>query len=187
MKKIIAAAVLVGLTFTAVSCDRNNDTVVQTTDNDTYSQVLEITNTDFTLNNKELKIARTFNKPIMQSDQVLIYRLIGQSGGNDVWQMIPRTAYVPNTNYQVDYDFEFTVNGVTVFAGGNFDRTSTATIPTQVTPFIKGQTFRVVLLPGYFPKSTSTNGTNSVANVDKSDYNAVIKAYHIDESKIIKL
>jgi len=42
------------------------------------------------------------------------------------------------------------------------------------------QTFRIVIIPGYFSNKTSLK-------VDLNDYNAVIKAYKIDEGKIKSL
>jgi hypothetical protein len=40
------------------------------------------------------------------------------------------------------------------------------------------QVFRVLVIPAYFGKNN---------NVDFKDYNAVVKAFNIDESKIIKV
>ena len=39
------------------------------------------------------------------------------------------------------------------------------------------QVFRIVIVPGFFGKSASNT-------VDLNDYNAVIKAYNIDDSKV---
>jgi hypothetical protein len=40
------------------------------------------------------------------------------------------------------------------------------------------QIFRVVVIPGFFGKTT---------NINFNDYNAVVSAFNIDESKIIKV
>ncbi|QCX53521.1 hypothetical protein [Elizabethkingia sp. JS20170427COW] len=185
MKKIIPILLLAGATLSLSSCDRDNDVIYDQTDNDTYSQVLEITGT-FVLDNGELKFGGDFNTPIHDADQVLVYRLIGESP--DVWQPIPRTVYIQSntaTPYELDYDFAFSKNRVEFYAGGNFNKTN---IPSEVKPWLTKQTFRVVLLPGYFPKSTNGLSTQSVApKVNTENYSEVIKVYGIDDSKVTKL
>lgn len=183
MKKIIPILLLAGATLTAVSCERNNDVIVDQTDNDTYSQVLETTGT-FTYSNGELSFGESFTTPLYDADQVLVYRLVSDSGA-DVWQLIPRTAYLTN-GYQLDYDYDFSKNDVKFYAGGNFDKQN---VPAEVKPWITKQTFRVVLLPGYFPNAMNGQklSTKSLeGKVNFENYNEVIKEYKIDDSKIVK-
>lgn len=184
MKKYIPFLLMAVFSFFIVSCSRDNDDViVDPTDNDTYSQVLETTGT-FTLdNNGELSFHREFNTALYDADNVLVYRLVDDSG-SDVWQFIPRTVYLDN-GYELDYDYDFSKHDVYFYASGNFNKQNP---PAEVQPWLKNQTFRVVLLPGYFP-SASTKGLKTKTadkDVNFKDYDAVIQAYHIDDSKVIK-
>jgi hypothetical protein len=86
-----------------------------------------------------------------------------------IWQLIPRTLFL--TQGELDYDFDFSKVDFTIYAGGTFN---IAAVPQ----FINNQTFRIVIIPGYFSKN---------ATIDFNDYNAVIKAFNIDDSKVIVL
>ena len=157
-------------TFAAVSCvDRNNDVVVQ--DNDTYSVILDINNVNFAYNAQDgYNISRSFTKPLVSTDVVLIYRKTGSAtDGSPVWQSIPRTLYL-SEGKELDYDFDFSKNDIMIYANGNYDVSTTPT-------YLNNQTFRVVLVPA------SAGGKNSNV-VDYSDYNSVIKYFNIDDSKI---
>jgi hypothetical protein len=102
---------------------------------------------------------------------ILIYRKSGTTSNNsNVWQSIPRTLYLPQG--ELDYDFDFSREDFTIYAGGTYDLTFTPS-------YITNQTFRIVIVPGYFSKGSSS--------IDFSDYNAVIKAYNIDDSKVTVL
>jgi len=161
------------VSFFTYSCD-NNDDEVQYVDNDTYSGVLELTRS-FQYNSAEQ--VHFINQQISQfgmldSDVALVYRLKAVSGGNDVWEQIPKTIYLSNGE-EVDYDFDFTKNDVQIYVNGTYDVTTTPA-------FYNNQTFRIVLVPAGYLKGTS-------APVDYSDYNAVIKYYNINDSKVTKL
>ena len=152
-----------------VSCDTRNDDV-NTQDNDTYPVVLDINNTNFSFDAQDgYFIERSFTKPLVSTDVVLIYRKAGTaSDGSAVWQSIPRTLYLDNGD-ELDYDFDFTRNDIMIYANGNYD--------ISMTPeFINNQTFRVVLVPA---SASSRN-----ANVDYSNYESVIKYFNIDDSKV---
>lgn len=155
--------------FAIVSCDTRNDDV-NTQDNDTYPVVLDINNTNFSFDAQDgYFIERSFTKPLVSTDVVLIYRKGGTtSDGSAVWQSIPRTLYLDNGD-ELDYDFDFTRNDIMIYANGNYD--------ISMTPeFINNQTFRVVLVPA---SASSKN-----ANVDYSNYESVIKYFNIDDSKV---
>lgn len=153
----------------AVSCDTRNDEVIIQEDNDTYSVVLDIVNVNFTYNATDgYFISRSFTKPLVNTDVVLIYRKTGStSDGSNVWQAIPRTLYLTGGN-EIDYDFDFSRNDIMIYANGNYDLSTTPT-------YLNNQTFRVVLVPA------SAGGKN--ANVDYTDYESVIRYFKIDESK----
>lgn len=164
------------VSFFTYSCD-NNDDEVQYVDNDTYSGVLEITRS-FQYNSggafgEQHAIRQTISQyGMLDSDKVLVYRLKGVSGGLDVWEQIPKTIYLSN-GQEVDYDFDFTKNDVQIYVNGTYDVTTTP-------EFYNNQTFRIVLVPaGFLNKGGS--------QVDYSDYNAVIKYYNINDSKVLKL
>ncbi len=69
------------------------------------------------------------------------------------------------------YDFDFTRFDTELHMEG-FDLANVSA------GYSLNQVFRVVIVPGYF-------GNKSKVNLN--DYNAVVKAFHIDESKIIKV
>jgi hypothetical protein len=86
-----------------------------------------------------------------------------------IWQLIPRTLFLDEG--ELDYDYDFSAVDFTIYAGGTFN---IATTPQ----FINNQTFRIVIIPGYFSKGSS---------IDYNDYNAVIKAFNIDDSNVTVL
>lgn len=107
-------------------------------------------------------------------DSVVIYRLSGTiNPQTPIWQPIPRTVYLDNGN-EFDYDCDFSRVDFTVYAGGNYNITTSPEL-------LYDQTFRVVVIPGQFANKGNVNA------VDLSDYNAVAKAYHIDESSIRRI
>lgn len=172
MKKLFSIFALALLSTFAVSCD-NNDDEVQIVDNDTYSGVFEITRS-FQYNSQAQ--LHFINQSISQygmldSDVALVYRLKYVSNGNDVWEQIPKTIYEASGR-RIDYDFDFTKNDVQIYISGNFN-------VTTALEYYNNQTFRIVLVPAGFLKSAKPP-------VDYSDYNAVIKYYNIDDSKIKK-
>ena len=155
--------------ITLQGCSNSNDDV----DNDTIAKVFELRNVNFGFNAQNgYSIYQTLNPQISPSDVVLIYRLSGTiDPSTPIWQSIPRTLYLEQG--ELDYDFDFSKEDFTIYAGGTYD--------LSLTPiYLSNQTFRIVIVPGYF-----SNKTNST--VDLSDYNAVVKAYNIKESKIVKI
>jgi len=105
---------------------------------------------------------------ILDSDQILIYRLAGTiDSSTPIWQSIPRTLFL--TQGELDYDFDFSKEDFTIYAGGTYN--------LALTPqYLNNQTFRIVIIPGYF--STT---------IDKNDYNAVMNALNIDENQVQKI
>lgn len=137
------------------------------------SEVFELLNINFLFDNESstYRISQSLTPPINDSDVILIYRLSGTiDSQTPIWQLIPRTLFLPEG--ELDYDFDFSREDFTISAGGDYNL---ATTPS----YIQNQTFRIVIIPGYFSKSANT--------VDKSDYNAVIAAYNIDDTNVTVL
>lgn len=177
MKKILPFILLAGIGFLAYSCDNNDDVVVQNpVDNDTFPIMNDATGTFSTTNNYAL--AADIN--IQSTDVVLVYR---KDAG--VWQQIPKTVYVDNATSpsarRFEYNFVFDTKTVEVrIENANF---SLATMSSaEVNKYLNNQTFRIVLVPADQGKSTGKIAAK--ASVDYSDYNAVVKYYNLDESKI---
>ncbi|MFY1045062.1 hypothetical protein [Chryseobacterium sp. GP-SGM7] len=175
MRKFFPIIMLAFVSFFTYSCDNNNDDDVQYVDNDTYSGVVEITRSfQYNSSAQQHFINQSLTSyGMLDSDMVLVYRLKAIVGGNDVWEQIPKTINEVSGR-RIDYDFDFTKNDVQIYVSGNFN---VATAPE----YYSNQTFRIVLVPaGFLNKGAS-------APVDYSDYNAVIKYYNIDDSKVTKL
>lgn len=169
MKKIFSLAIVGLLAFSVVSCDRNNDSVVQQVEStDTYSTAYDLNNVSFTKDSNGLyTIARNFNSPLVESDVVLIYRKSGTTNSGDaVWQALPKELYL--TQGELDYSFDFSKVDIQIYADGTYDLALTPT-------YINNQTFRVVVVP-------AKTGKN--ANVDLTNYESVAKFYNIKESNI---
>lgn len=168
MKRITLVLAFIGM-ITLNSCTVNEDNG-NYVDNDTISEVFELRNINFSFDGgNSYSIYRTLNPQIYASDVVLIYRMSDLIDSNTpVWQLIPRTLYLQQG--ELDYDFDFSKEDFTIYAGGTYD--------LSLTPnYLTNQTFRIVIVPGYF--------SNRMANpVDHSDYNAVIKAYNINDKNV---
>jgi len=161
MKRIITIFAIIGLVAFS-GCTTNDDNV----DSDTIAEVFELKNVNFDFNATDgYNIYRTLNPQIFPSDVILIYRMIGTiDASTPVWQQIPRTVFT--SQGELDYDFDFSKNDFTIYAGGNYN--------LALTPqFLNNQTFRIVIVPGYFSKTLDTN-----------NYLSVMKALNIKESQV---
>jgi hypothetical protein len=86
---------------------------------------------------------------------------------------MPQTYYF-NDGGELDYNYDFTRNDVNIFLDANFPLINLSSAWTQ------NQTFRIVIIPGYF-------SNRSAVQVDFNDYNAVIQAYGINPTSIKKI
>lgn len=176
MKRILLLLAIVGMTAMQ-SCSSDDDRV----DNDTIAEVFEINqNTNFTAGNN-YRISYTLAPPIFNSDMILIYRLDGQDNGQDVWVPLPKTYYF-NGGDELDYSFDFTTREIFIYLGF----TNSALLTNE---FTQNQVFRVVIIPGFLSnKAANTGGYvkggTIPTSVDFNDYNAVIKAYGLNDSNI---
>lgn len=171
MKKIFLLLGVVGL-FGLQSCsgpegppgrDGQDGTALE-------AEVYEITNVDF-LSSGNFSIVADLPHTILNSDMVLVYRLSGNDGGADVWRLEPETFYFPDGTLDFRYNFDFTKYDVSIYMEGN----DLAGVPDD---FRFNQVFRIVILPGAFSNKSA---------IDFNDYNAVIKAYHLNDSNPLKL
>lgn len=168
MKKFLPILLLAFVSLFIFSCDDNNDNTPYT-DNDTYSIMKDATGTFSSSNSFTLSM----DINIQNTDVVLVYRKVG-----NYWQSIPKTYYldnvtVPTTGRELDYNFNFNTQEVNISTSANFNQ-STQMSAAETTQYLNNQTFRVVLVPASAGKTS----------VDFTDYNAVIKYYNIDESKV---
>lgn len=133
------------------------------------SEVFELRNVNFGLNNNdEYTIYQTLNPNIYDSDVVLVYRMSGTiDSDTPIWQLLPRTLFLQPG--ELDYDFDFTKEDFTIYAGGTYN--------LALTPeYITNQTFRIVIIPGYFSNGRKT--------VDLNNYNEVVRIYNIDDTHV---
>ena len=150
MKKILLLFSAVGmLTLTGCNNDDNGD-------GDTYSEVFDLVDVDFTPDeNGRYSALVPLDPMIYDSDVVLVYREVVDNGFI-VWQQIPRTVFLDNGE-EVDYDFNFTTEDVLLYMGSTYDLSETP-------QFTQNQVFRIVLVPGYFANTIDTNDYDAVMN-----------------------
>lgn len=133
------------------------------------AEVFEISNVNFTSDSQgSYGIVYDLNPQLAIADMILIYRRSATFNGSPVWESLPKTYYFDNGE-ELDYNFDFTRMDLTI----NIGYTDVSVLTPQ---FMQNQLFRVVIIPGYLSNKNQT--------VDLNDYNAVIKAYHINEQYI---
>ena len=134
------------------------------------SEVFELKGINFTFNatDNEYSIYQKLTPKLFPGDVILIYRLSGTiNSTTPIWQPIPRTLFL--TQGELDYDFDFSQEDFTIYAGGTYNL---ATTPT----YLNNQTFRIVIVPGDLVSSLNTN-----------NYLDVINALNIKESQVQKI
>jgi len=168
MKKIITVLAIIGM-FSLQGCVGPEGIPGQNGQDGLIAEVFELRNVNF-VNSTAIgyNIYQKFTPNIYASDVVLIYRLSGTlNSGAPIWQLIPRTLFL--TQGELDYDFDFTKEDFTIYAGGNYS--------LSLTPqYLNNQTFRIVIVPGSFS-----------ASLNKSSYADVIATLNIKENQIQKI
>lgn len=164
MKKFTFILVLIGM-ITLQSCEgpqgppgRDGVTV--------EAEVFELRNVNFGFSSQfGYSIYRELTPPILNSDVMLIYRMDGTiNSSTPIWQQIPRTLYL--NQGELDYDFDFSRVDFTIYADGTYD--------LETTPqFLDNQTFRIVIIPGYFS-----------GRMDYSNYEQVMAMYGLTEADV---
>ncbi len=170
MRKIVTLFAVIGL-MAFSSCSNNDDDV----DNDTISEVYEVSNVNFTSTNQYNPVI-PLNPAIFESDMVLVYRLAGTDGGRDVWKLIPENYYLADGTLDFGFDYDFTISDVSIYMVGR-------DLGGVVNSFRLNQIFRIVIIPGF----VTTGTAKSVNKADFSDYNEVIKRYNINGGNIKKI
>ncbi|MBF4516384.1 hypothetical protein IRZ71_08520 [Flavobacterium sp. ANB] len=136
------------------------------------AQVIDVNNVNFDLNGDGELI--DFGFTLYPGDVVLAYRATGvAANGSTVWTQIPDLQYYNNATLFFTYKFNFSRVDFELYLDGS----NLNTVPAN---FRTNQKFRIVIVPGEDPKISN----KSVNKEDYSDYNAVIKKYNIDDSKI---
>ena len=173
MKKFLPLLLLLISSIFIFSCKDDDDDYVEV--NVDYPTVYDLNLNLKNDPNSGWSYGQSFNKPLLDQDYVMIYRRAGTDNNAPVWQQIPRTLYPFDNNpaLELDYDFDFTRNDFMIYAGGNYDISTTP-------EFLNNQTFRIILVPAEF-------GGKSSVDPRKLSYEEVIRLYKIDDSKVGKL
>jgi len=165
MKKIITLLAVIGM-FSLQGCIGPEGPPGVPGQDGLLGEVFELKNINFAYDATDgYIIYQKLTPNIYASDVILIYRLSGTIDSNTpIWQPIPRTLFLPQG--ELDYDFDFSKEDFTIYAGGNYN--------LSLTPqYLNNQTFRIVIVPGSFS-----------GKLNKSSYADVIAALNINESKI---
>jgi len=168
MKKIITLLAVIGM-FSLQGCTGPEGPQGIPGEDGLIAEVFELKNVNFTYDATDgYLIYQKFTPNIYASDVVLIYRLSGTiNSSSPIWQPIPRTLFL--TQGELDYDFDFSKEDFTIYAGGTYN--------LSLTPqYLNNQTFRIVIVPGSFSASVNT-----------SSYAEVMKALNVNESQIQKI
>jgi hypothetical protein len=166
MKKITLLLAFIGM-IGLTSCVREEVVVEDVHDQDTISEVFEVTRS-FSPGNGYSSLV-TLNPAIYDSDVVLVYLLWDVDGGTPIWRLMPQTVQLNEGDLQYNYDF--TPYDVNLFmSSADFDLGILGSQWTQ------NQTFRIVIVPGYFSKT-----------VDVKNYDAVVAKLKIAESSVKKI
>ncbi len=168
MKRIITLLAVVGM-FSLQGCTGPEGPPGIPGEDGLIAEVFELKNINFTYDATDgYLIYQKLTPVIYDSDVILIYRLSGTIDSNTpIWQPIPRTLYL--TQGELDYDFDFSKEDFTIYAGGTYN--------LALTPqYLNDQTFRIVIVPGSF-----------AASLNKSNYESVMLALNINESQIQKI
>ncbi len=176
MKKIILLSFFAALIFlTSCSVEENNigpQGPQGPAGVSVEAEVFELKNINFGFNATDgYTIYQTLNPQILPSDVILIYRMSGLiNATTPIWQQIPRILFLPEG--ELDYDFDFSKQDFTIYAGGTYNLALTPS-------FINNQTFRIVIIPGFF-------AGKSAKSINYDNYDEVIKAYGIND-KVVKV
>lgn len=130
------------------------------------AEVFEVTRS-FNQNN-DFSSLIDLNPPILAADVVLVYLLWDVDGNAPIWRMMPQTVQLNEGDLQ--YNFDFTRFDVNLFL-------SSADFPLTILgpQWTNNQTFRIVLIPGYF-------GSN--LRINYNDYDAVMAMLGLTEADV---
>lgn len=114
---------------------------------------------DFTSANG-YQIVEDYGFTVLDSDVTLVYILWDETNGNPIWRLIPQI--VEFDQGQLQYNFDFTSQDVSIFLDGTIDFGLLGAEWTQ------NQVFRVVVIPA-----------DNVGAIDVNNFEAVLKAGNI--------
>jgi len=109
----------------------------------------------------EFEYIEAYGFNVLLSDVTLVYVLWDNINGQDIWRLMPQTAYFDDDTNLV-YNFDFTQEDVRFFLDGTTDFNTLDDVWTQ------DQVFRVVVVPA-----------DNVDGIDVSDINAVMNLNNI--------
>lgn len=165
MKKITLVLAIIGM-ITLQSCEGPQG-VPGRDGVSVEAEVFEVTRNFSAGNNYSSLIP--LNPPIFASDVVLVYLLWDVDGNTPIWRLMPQTVQLLEGDLQYNYDFtRFDVNLFLDSADFNLN-----ILGPQWT---QNQTFRIVLVPGYFAS----------ARVDFSNYEEVMQMLSLNERNVVK-
>lgn len=178
MKKVISLLFMflsIGLIFT--SCNDDDDDYYYPIDNNNNNNnnplLYEVNNVSFNYDSSAntYLFQSKFKFKLYKGVNVLIYLLSDWDNNEPVWMLLPNSALYTasdNKTYNMFFNYNFTNKDYQITAWSD-----------PMPQYLTGITFRVVAIPGFFPKSKS-----ATPPVDYRDYNAVVKYFNIDESKV---
>ena len=142
---------------------------------DVLGRTFDIVKVDFTANNKFGYVLnfKQENIPVLPTDAVLVYVYWNNQGSLKAYRPLPQTAFLDN-GVLVTYNFDRTDEDMEIFIDSNIDPAKLAT------DWTRNFEFRVVVIPSDPLKRAN-------AEVDLNNYEEVVKAYNIDESKVKKI
>lgn len=106
-------------------------------------------------NNYQESIEIPTDIDLLETDMVLVYRLVDQIDGFDVWKLLPEIVYAENGG-EFQYSFEHNFDFVTIY----IDAPTTFDFNSLSDDERLGQTFRIVVLPVDFVNSSNLDITN---------------------------
>ena len=171
MKKIITILAVFGIVLFS-SCEGPEGPPGQDGYNGVGTVYENTSNNYYNFIGPNYSVTFSFPKQLIESDVVLVYRLNGFVGDEQLWEFLPETHYFDNDAGIRDFTFNynFTRNYVKIFLEG-YDANNP--VPNE---YRLNQIFRIVVVPADF-----------VASVDKNNYLEVMKAVKINESEIKKI
>lgn len=122
-----------------------------------FERVLDLTSA----NNYQQTVEIPLSIDLYETDMVLVYHLLGQVDGYDVWKILPETVYT-NTGEEFLYNYEHNFDFVTIF----IDAPATFNYNNLLSGDTIDQVFRIVVLPVDLVNSN---------NIDINNYDQVME------------
>ncbi len=121
---------------------------------------------DFNAGN-EYRIIEDYGFEVFPFDVTLVYILWDQDNGTDIWRLLPQIVEFPEG--QLQYNFDFTQNDVSIFLDGTINFNILGSEWTQ------NQVFRVVVIPA-----------DNVDGLDINNIEEVMKAGRLVDAMVVR-